>query len=93
MALCIVIGLVKYFICLIFLNHSVSTDNAYVGGRIQRLSSDAALGYISSLVDKEALMLSANHVFLIWAGVVIFAAMMIWLEDLYIHNKTFNRSE
>ena len=43
------------------------------------MSSDAALGYISSLVDKEALTLSANHVFLVLAGVFIFAATIIWL--------------
>ena len=43
------------------------------------MSSEAALGYISSLVDKEALTLSANHVFLVLAGVFIFAAMIIWL--------------
>ncbi len=43
------------------------------------MSSDAALGYISSLVDKEALTLSANHVFLVLAGVFIFAALIIWL--------------
>ena len=29
----------------------------------QGMSSDSALGYISSLVDKEALTLSANHLF------------------------------
>lgn len=43
------------------------------------MSSDAALGYISSLVDKEALTLSANHVFLVLASVFIFAATIIWL--------------
>ena len=43
------------------------------------MSSEAALGYISSLVDKEALTLSANHVFLVLAGVFIFAAFIIWL--------------
>ncbi|MCL6245612.1 MULTISPECIES: DHA2 family efflux MFS transporter permease subunit [Acinetobacter] len=43
------------------------------------MSSEAALGYISSLVDKEALTLSANHVFLVLAGVFIFAALIIWL--------------
>ena len=43
------------------------------------MSSEAALGYISSLVDKEALTLSANHVFLVLAGIFIFAAMIIWL--------------
>ncbi|WP_180024021.1 MULTISPECIES: DHA2 family efflux MFS transporter permease subunit [unclassified Acinetobacter] len=43
------------------------------------MSSESALGYISSLVDKEALTLSANHVFLVLAGVFIFAALIIWL--------------
>ena len=43
------------------------------------MSSEAALGYISSLVDNEALTLSANHVFLVLAGVFIFAALIIWL--------------
>ncbi|WP_180164957.1 DHA2 family efflux MFS transporter permease subunit [Acinetobacter sp. YH12049] len=43
------------------------------------MSSEAALGYISSLVDKEALTLSANHVFLVLAGIFIFAALIIWL--------------
>ncbi|WP_180126752.1 MULTISPECIES: DHA2 family efflux MFS transporter permease subunit [unclassified Acinetobacter] len=43
------------------------------------MSSEAALGYISSLVNKEALTLSANHVFLVLTGVFIFAALIIWL--------------
>ena len=43
------------------------------------MSSERALGYISSLADKEALTLSANHVFLILAMVFIFAALIIWL--------------
>ncbi|UIJ75067.1 DHA2 family efflux MFS transporter permease subunit [Acinetobacter sp. SH20PTE14] len=43
------------------------------------MSSEAALGYISSLVDKEALTLSSNHVFLVLTGVFIFAALIIWL--------------
>ena len=41
----------------------------------QGMSSDSALGYISSLVDKEALTLSANHLFY---G-LCFAALIIWL--------------
>ncbi|UNW06469.1 MULTISPECIES: DHA2 family efflux MFS transporter permease subunit [Acinetobacter] len=45
----------------------------------QGMSSDSALGYISSLVDKEALTLSANHLFLILAMVFIFAALIVWL--------------
>ncbi|MDD2944486.1 MULTISPECIES: DHA2 family efflux MFS transporter permease subunit [unclassified Acinetobacter] len=47
---------------------------------IQRgMSPESSLGYISSLVDKEASTLSANHVFLILALVFIFAALIIWL--------------
>ena len=43
------------------------------------MSPESSLGYISSLVDKEASTLSANHVFLILALVFIFAALIIWL--------------
>ena len=43
------------------------------------MGSDSALGYISSLVDKEALTLSANHVFLILSMVFVFAGLIIWL--------------
>ncbi|OTG81075.1 DHA2 family efflux MFS transporter permease subunit [Acinetobacter sp. ANC 4648] len=43
------------------------------------LSSESALGLISSLVDKEALTLSVNHVFLIFAMIFIFAGLIIWL--------------
>ncbi len=43
------------------------------------MSPESALGYISSLVDKEASTLSANHVFLILAMVFIFAGLIIWL--------------
>ena len=42
-------------------------------------SAQSALGYISSLVDKEASTLSANHVFLVLAMVFIFAGLIIWL--------------
>lgn len=42
-------------------------------------SPEAALGMISNLVDKEALTLSVNHVFLIFAMVFIFAGLIIWL--------------
>ena len=42
-------------------------------------SAQSALGYISSIVDKEASTLSANHVFLILAMVFIFAGLIIWL--------------
>ncbi len=38
----------------------------------QGMSSQGALGYITSLVDKEALTLSANHVFLLLALIFIF---------------------
>jgi len=43
------------------------------------MSPESTLGYISSLVDKEASTLSANHVFLILAMVFIFAGLIIWL--------------
>ena len=43
------------------------------------LGSQGALGYISSIVDKEANTLSANHVFLVLAMVFIFAGLIIWL--------------
>lgn len=42
-------------------------------------SAQSALSYISSIVDKEASTLSANHVFLILAMVFIFAGLIIWL--------------
>ena len=45
----------------------------------QGFSSEKALGVISSLVDKEALTLSVNHVFLIFAMIFIFASLIIWL--------------
>ena len=44
----------------------------------QGMSADGALGYISSLVDKEALTLSANHLFLILAMAFVFAAIIVW---------------
>ena len=56
--------------------HVTEVQNTWVN---TGMSSEAALGYISSLVDKEALTLSANHVFLVLAGIFIFAAMIIWL--------------
>lgn len=43
------------------------------------LSPEGALGVISNLVDKEALTLSVNHVFLIFAMLFIFAGLIIWL--------------
>lgn len=42
-------------------------------------SSETALGVISNLVDKEALTLSVNHVFFIFAMIFIFAGLIIWL--------------
>lgn len=42
-------------------------------------NSETALGIISDLVNKEALTLSVNHVFLIFAMVFIFAGLIIWL--------------
>nr|WP_121974598.1 MULTISPECIES: DHA2 family efflux MFS transporter permease subunit [Acinetobacter] len=42
-------------------------------------SSQGALGTISNLVDKEALTLSVNHVFLIFAVIFIIAGLLIWL--------------
>ena len=44
----------------------------------QGMSAEGALGYISSLVDKEALTLSVNHVFLLLAGVFVIASLIIW---------------
>jgi MFS transporter, DHA2 family, multidrug resistance protein len=43
------------------------------------MSPESTLGYISSLVDKEASTLSANHVFLILAMVFVFAGLIIWV--------------
>lgn len=43
------------------------------------MSSEGALAYISSLVDKEALTLSVDHVFLILSMIFVFAALIIWL--------------
>ena len=43
-------------------------------------SSERALGVISNLVDKEALTMSVNHVFLIFAMLFIFAGLFIWLS-------------
>lgn len=60
------------------------------------LSSERALGVISNLVDKEALTMSVNHVFLIFAMLFIFAGLFIWLspkpkglklvQDMHIKN-------
>ncbi|CAM4244103.1 DHA2 family efflux MFS transporter permease subunit [Acinetobacter pragensis] len=57
---------------------SLHTDDAKAALVQQGMSSEGALGYISSLVDKEALTLSANHVFLLLSLVFITAAIMIW---------------
>ena len=43
------------------------------------MSSEAALGYISSLLDKEASTLGANYIFLVLSLVFLFAALLIWL--------------
>ena len=58
---------------------TLHTDDAQAVLMQQGMSSEGALGYISSLVDKEALTLSANHVFLLLSLVFITAALMIWL--------------
>ncbi len=42
-------------------------------------SPDGALGVISNLVDKEALTLSVNHIFLIFAVIFVLAGLIIWL--------------
>ncbi|RJE69660.1 hypothetical protein AMS70_15440 [Acinetobacter sp. JS678] len=42
-------------------------------------SADSTLGIISNLVDKEAITMSANHVFLLFAMVFVFAGLVIWL--------------
>ena len=43
-------------------------------------SSDATLATIANLVDKEAITISANHVFMILALVFVFASLLIWLS-------------
>jgi DHA2 family multidrug resistance protein len=43
-------------------------------------SSDATLATIANLVDKEAITISANHVFMILALVFIFASILIWMS-------------
>ena len=55
--------------------HVEETQNSLMA---QGMSADGALGYISSLVDKEALTLSANHLFLILSLVFLFAALIVW---------------
>ena len=58
---------------------SLHTDQTQSVLMQQGMSAEGALGYISSLVDKEALTLSANYIFLILALVFLFAASIIWL--------------
>lgn len=58
---------------------TLHTEDTQAALMQQGMSSESALGYISSLVDKEALTLSANHVFLILSLVFMTAALMIWL--------------
>ena len=43
------------------------------------MSSEAALDYISSLLDKEASTLGANYIFLVLSLVFLFAALLIWV--------------
>ena len=43
------------------------------------MSNETSLGLISSLVDKEAMTLSVDHVFLILTLVFVVASLMIWL--------------
>ena len=43
-------------------------------------SPDATLATIANLVDKEAITISANHVFMILAIVFIFASALIWMS-------------
>ena len=59
---------------------SLHTNDTQATLMQQGMSAEGAMGYISSLVDKEALTLSANHVFLLLAMVFIFAAIMIWFS-------------
>ena len=58
---------------------SLHTEDAKAALQQQGMSSEAIQGYISSLVDKEALTLSANHVFLLLSFIFITAALIIWL--------------
>jgi len=43
-------------------------------------SPDATLGVIANLVDKEAITMSANHVFMLLAIVFVFASALIWMS-------------
>ncbi|HQW53146.1 MAG TPA: MFS transporter, partial [Acinetobacter sp.] len=44
------------------------------------LTPDASLAMIANLVDKEAITISANHVFMILALVFVFASLLIWMS-------------
>lgn len=59
---------------------SLHTNDTQATLMQQGMSAEGAMGYISSLVDKEALTMSANHVFLLLAMVFIFAAIIIWFS-------------
>ena len=56
--------------------HVEDTQNILMA---QGMSAESTLGYISSLVDKEALTLSANYLFVILALVFLCAALIVWL--------------
>ena len=43
------------------------------------MTNETALGVISSLVDKEAMTMSVDHVFFILTLVFIVASLLIWL--------------
>ena len=43
------------------------------------MSPETALSAISRMVDKEALTLSVNHVFMIFALLFLLAGLLIWL--------------
>ena len=43
------------------------------------MSNETTLGVISNLVDKEAMTMSVDHVFLILTLVFVVASLIIWL--------------
>jgi len=43
------------------------------------LTSDQAMRYISALVDREAVVLAVDHVFLVTAAVFFLSSLVIWL--------------
>ncbi|MEB3768030.1 DHA2 family efflux MFS transporter permease subunit [Acinetobacter sp. MD2] len=57
--------------------HATTTEQALTQNGF---SSGEALGTIANLVDKEALTMSVNHVFLIFSLIFIFGALIIWLS-------------